>query len=166
MIEKGQLPPKTELFPDTTGPEKVILERDNQVTSKDIIAKVGSEYTRILQFAEDFKFRLQKARTMIDSNTQKMVYMEFAKKSINNQCHQMFARKNEFKEELSNQIRKQKKMNQEFVILMDEEQAISDQLETGKNNPDQLAELQEARGLADTSFDGINDAAKRREIRE
>lgn len=48
---------------------------------------------------------------------------------------------------------------------MDEEQAISDQLETGKNNPDQLAELQEARGLADTSFDGINDAAKRREIR-
>jgi len=50
MIEKGQLPPKTELFPDTTGPEKVILEREihEQVTSKDIIAKVGSEYTRIL----------------------------------------------------------------------------------------------------------------------
>ena len=48
MIEKGHLPPKTELFPDTTGPEKIILERDDQVTSKDIIAKVGSEYTRIL----------------------------------------------------------------------------------------------------------------------
>ena len=79
----GNLAPGTQLKPVPETSKRVVKDKDDpNITAHDIIEAPGSEYTRVLQFAEIFRVRLLRARNMITSNTQKLVYMQFAMESL------------------------------------------------------------------------------------